>query len=106
MPGSNITITQSCELPFSTGRIEVDTTAGSVIIFMKSFDAHNSDESLTITKISNDNNTVSLLSETSLINGADITIFGLPSYAKFKKGKLRTLVLKSNGTHWKIIREE
>lgn len=103
---SNIIIKESCELPINYGKIEVDTSSGSIIIFMKASPIHTSEESLTITKISHDNNSITLLSETSLINGADITIFGLPSYAKFKKGKIRTLVLKSNGTNWKIIKEE
>jgi len=103
---SDIVIKESCELPINYGKIEVDTSLGSIIIFMKTVPAHKSDESLTISKISHDNNSITLLSETTLINGADITIFGLPSYAKFKKGKNKSLVLKSNGTNWKIIKEE
>ena len=49
---------------------------------------------------------VSLFSETSLINNADIVMFGLPVYAKVKKGKVRTLILENDGNNWKIIREE
>lgn len=106
MSSSNITITESCELPITSGKIEVDTSSGSITIFMKPSPLHTLDESLIITKTSRDNNTISLFSETSLINGAEITMFGLPVYAKFKKGKNRTLVLKSDGANWKIIREE
>ena len=106
MSSSNINITESCELPLTTGKIQVDTSSSAITIFMKSAPAHSSDESLIIIKTSHDNNTISLFSETSLVNGAEITMFGLPVYAKFKKGKIKTLVLKSDGTNWKIIREE
>ena len=106
MSSSNIIITESCELPLTTGKIEVDTSSGAITIFMKSGPVHTSDEFLIITKTSRDNNTVSLFSETTFINGAEITMFGLPAYAKFKKGKIRTLVLKSDGTNWNIVREE
>lgn len=99
-------ITESVELPIAIGTLEVDTSKGSVTIFMKSVPAHKDNESLTITKVSSDRNMVSLFSEESLINGAEITMFGLPIYAKVKKGKVKTLVLKSDGTNWKIIREE
>jgi hypothetical protein len=99
-------ITESVELPITTGTLEVDTSKEAITIFMRSIPAHKSDESLTITKVSSDRNMVSLFSENSLINGAEITMFGLPLYAKVKQGKLKTLVLKSDGTNWKIIREE
>ena len=101
---SETRISESCELPITTGVLEVDTSKGAVTIFMKA--GTSSDKTLTITKVSTDRNMVSLFSETSLINGAEIIMFGLPVYAKVKKGKIRTLVLKSDGTHWKIIREE
>lgn len=103
---STIRISESLELPVNTGIIEVDTSKGGVTIFMKSVPAHSEKESLIITKTSHDNNMVSLFSETSLINNAEIIIFGLPIYAKVKKGKVKTIVLKSDGTNWKIIREE
>ena len=106
MPISNITITESCELPLSTGKITVDTSSGSITIFMKPSPPHGPGEFLSITKTSSDNNTVSLFSETSLVNGAEITMFGLPVNSKFKKGKIQTLVLRSDGTNWNIIREE
>ena len=99
-------IKESKELPISKGKIEVDTTSGAITIFMKSVPAHNPDESLIITKISRDNNMVSLFSDSTLINGADIIMFGLPIYAKSKKGKTRTVNLKSDGKNWKIIHEE
>jgi len=99
-------ISESLELPILTGTLEVDTSKGSVTIFMKSGPVHNSNESLTITKISHDNNMISLFSESTLINGADIVLFGLPPYAKVKKGKVKTIILKSDGTNWKIIHEE
>ena len=99
-------ISESMELPTETGTIEVDTSKGGITIFMKSVPAHSEDETLVITKVSQDNNMVSLFSETTLINKAEIIMFGLPVYAKVKKGKVRTLVLKSDGTNWRIIREE
>ena len=105
MSGTNIIITESCELPITTGKLEVDTSNCAITIFMKSAPIHSSDDSLIITKISNDNNTISLFSETSLINGAEITMFGLPTYAKFKKGKNKTIVLRGDGSNWKIIKE-
>lgn len=103
---NNIRITESIELPLSVGKIEVDTSNGPVTIFMKSVPCHNKDEKLIITKISRDNHLVSLFSETSLVNDSEIIIFGLPIYAKIKKAKVKTLVLKSNGSNWKIIHEE
>lgn len=99
-------ISESGLLPISSGKIEVDTTKGAVTIFMKSCPRHDDNESLIITKISNDSNTVSLFSESSLINGAEIIIFGLPSYAKLTRGKSKTLIMKSDGRDWKIIKEE
>lgn len=99
-------ISESMELPITTGILEVNTSMGGITIFMKTAPAHSYNENLIITKISQDNNTVSLFSETTLINNADIVIFGLPKYAKVKKGKVKTLVLKSDGINWKIIREE
>lgn len=102
----NMRITESVELPITCGVLEVDTSGGPITIFMKSTPAHNLDESLTITKISSDRHLVSLFSETSLVNRAEITLFGLPIYAKVKKAKVKTLVLKSDGINWSIIREE
>ncbi|CAH6419099.1 Hypothetical protein HVR_LOCUS293 [uncultured virus] len=99
-------IKESMELPICTGKIEVDTSHGAITIFMKPGPVHTSDEKLIITKISRDHNMVSLFSETTFINGADIIMFGLPIYAKSKKGKIRTLHLKSDGSNWKIIQEE
>lgn len=99
-------VSESIELPISTGILEVDTSKGAITIFMNSQPAHSETESLIIKKVSHDNNMVSLFSETSLINNAEIIMFGLPVYAKVKKGKVRTLVLKSDGVNWKIIREE
>ena len=102
----SIRITESMELPLTTGTIEVDTTHGSVTIFMRTVPVHNPNEHLTITKVSRDNHLVSLFGETSLINGNEIIMFGLPIYANIKKGKVKTMVLKSDGKNWKIIREE
>lgn len=101
-----VRIFESAELPITTGIIEVDTSKGGVTIFMKAGPIHSHDETLTITKISSDNNMVSLFSEDVLINDAEIVMFGLPIYAKVKKGKVKTLVLKSTETNWKIIQEE
>lgn len=101
-----VRISESLELPLTIGTIQVDTSKGGVTIFMKSVPAHSEKEFLIITKISHDNNMVSLFSETSLINNAEIIMFGLPIYAKVKKGKVKTIVLKSDGINWRIIREE
>lgn len=101
-----IRISESGEVPITTGTVEVDTSKGSVIIFMKPAPIHSKNETLTIKKISPDNNMVSLFSETTLINKADIVMFGLPSYAKVRSGKVRTLVLKSDGANWKIVHQE
>lgn len=101
----SIRITESAELPITTGTIEVDTTNGGVTIFMKAGPIHGQEETLTITKVSRDHNLVSLFGEANLINGNEIVIFGLPTYANVKKGKVTTLVMKSDGTNWRIIRE-
>lgn len=105
-PQSHHRITESVELPLTTGTLEVDTSSGAITIFMKPGPIHKDNESLTISKISKDNHLVSLFSECTLINGAEIVMFGLPVYAKVKRGKVKTLVLKSDGANWKIIREE
>jgi|SRR3989304_9234486 len=99
-------ISESVELPITKGIIEVDTSNGSVTIFMKAAFAHKPGESLTITKVSKDNNMVALFSESCLINKSDIVMFGLPVYAKAKKGRVKTVVLQSDGTDWKIIHED
>jgi len=106
MNTQQICVTESIELPITVGTIQVDTAGGAITIFMKPGPSHGPNETLTITKISKDNHIVSLFSETTLINGAEIIMFGLPSYAKVKKAKVKTIVLKSNGTNWKIIHEE
>jgi hypothetical protein len=99
---NKVNVNESVELPIFSGTIEVDTTNYCVTIFMKEGPI---DSILTITKITNDNNVISLFSEKCLINGADITIFGVSSHAKVKKGKINTLVLKSDGKNWNIINE-
>ena len=101
----SVRIIESAELPITIGILEVDTSKSPVTIFMKSAPAHKDNESLTITKVSEDRNIISLFSDASLINGAEITIFGLPIYAKVKKGKVKTIVLKSDGINWKILHE-
>jgi hypothetical protein len=100
-----VRITESTELPITTGIIEVDSSAGSITIFMRPAPPHQNNESLTITKVSQDGNSIALFSDTVLINQAEIVMFGLPTYARFKKGKIRTLILQSDGTNWNIIRE-
>ena len=101
-----IRISESVELPITIGTIEVDSSDGSITIFMRAADAHTCNESLTIKKISNDNNIITLFSESVLINKANIILFGLPKYANVKKGKVKTLKLKSDGNNWTIIHEE
>lgn len=102
---SKFLVSESMELPITTGIVNVDTTKGPITIFMKSGPVHSQDETLTITKISTDAHMVSLFSETTLINNAEIVMFGLPTYAKVKKAKVKTLILKSDGVNWKIIHE-
>lgn len=102
----SVRINESRELPLFSGLIEVDTSKSPVTIFMKSGPVHSPKESLTITKISIDTNMISLFSETTLIDDADIIIFGLPPHARVNKGKAKTLILQSDGTNWKIIHEE
>ena len=97
-------ITESQELPITNGIIHIDTSQGSITIFMKS--PENTGDTLIISKISHDSNVISLFSETTLVNNAEIIMFGLPSYAKIKKGKVRTVVLQAENSNWKIIREE
>lgn len=98
-------ISESSELPIMQGILEVDTSKSSVTIFMKPAPAHLNTETLTITKVSSDHNMVYLFSDSTLINKAEIVIFGLPSYAKVPGAKVKTLVLQSDGTNWKIIKE-
>jgi hypothetical protein len=102
----SVRISESREVPLFSGLIEVDTSKGPVTIFMKPGPVHSPKETLIITKVSADTHTISLFSETTLINDADIIIFGLPPHARVNQGKVKTLILKSDGTNWKIIREE
>lgn len=99
-------ISESTELPITTGTIEVDTSQGGVTIFMKSGPVHGKGETLTITKVSRDHHLVSLFGENSLVNGNEIVIFGVPGYIKAPRGKVSTLVMKCDGHHWRILREE
>lgn len=100
------TITESGELPFTAGTLEVDSSNGAITIFMRPAPPHEEDECLIISKTSNDKNMISLFSESTLINGGDIVLFGLPPSAKTNKAKARTLYLKSDGTNWKIIHKQ
>lgn len=100
-----VRITESTELPITTGIIEVDSSAGAITIFMRPAPPHQNNESLTITKVSQDANCIALFSDIALINQAEIIMFGLPQYTTFKKGKIRTVILQSDGTNWNILRE-
>ncbi len=94
-------INESMILPITSGRLDIDTTAGSIIIYMVS--GHAGDV-LEIAKISNDENVVSLFSETTYINDAEIIIFGVPKHLKnIKKGKIRNIKIRCDGKHWVII---
>lgn len=97
------TLTESQDLPRTSGTLLLDTSGGPITIIMT---AGQPGDQLTLTKISHDLNLVSLYSPTTLINGMEITIFGLPVYAKVTKGKIQTLVLQSDGTHWQIQSEK
>lgn len=101
-----VKISESGELPIQTGILEVDSSKTSITIFMKSAPAHHGTDNLTIRKVSSDHNMIYLFSDSTLINKAEIVIFGLPSYAKVSGAKVKTLVLQSDGKNWKIIREE
>lgn len=103
---TTITIKNSGALPINDGYINVDTTSGPVTFFVSAAVKHDVNQKLVITKISNDHNAVSLLAENCLISGAEILLFGLPIYAKVKKGKVRSVTLKGDGKNWHIIEEE
>lgn len=96
-------ITESTILPITSGTLEVDTSEGSIIIYMSS---GNIGDVLEIIKISEDTNVISLFSETTLINDAEIVMFGVPSHANVKYGKIKSMILESDGKNWKIIKEE
>lgn len=98
---SKVTIDESQALPIFEGEIRVDTAGGSITIFM--VPAPQSEMNITITKISEDDNIVSLYSEDSLINGSEITVFGLPESAETVEGKTRTVKLQSNCRNWDLI---
>ena len=102
-----IRITESMELPIAVGTIEIDTSNGSVVILMMPCPAHTKDETLTITKISQDHHLVSLYGEPSL--GLIITTLlplVCPSMLKLRGVKLGLRSMKSDGRHWQIIKEE
>lgn len=102
---SIVRIHESADLPLYYGTIEVDTSSYGVTILMNSVPEHNNDQTLTITKISGDNNIITLFSNTCTINNSDIVIFGLSPFSKFKNGKNKTVTLKSDGKNWNIIKE-
>lgn len=103
---STITVVSSGVLPITNGYINVDTSAGPITLFVNAAVNHDITQKLIITKVSNDHNPVSLLAENCLISGAEIILFGLPIYAKVKKGKIRSITLKGDGKNWHIIHEE
>lgn len=92
---SNI-INESQELSQFSGTVKIDTSNGGVTLFMKS--SPKSGSVLKITKVSRDDKIVALYSEHSLINGAEITVFGFDKKAK-------SISLKSDGNNWNIIKE-
>jgi hypothetical protein len=98
-----LTLKESQELPLTRGTLYVDTSGGPITLLMQPGRAG---DCLTITKITTDLNLVSLFSPHVRINGMDITIFGLPPHAKIAHGKIKTLVLQSDGAHWHILSEK
>lgn len=98
---SIIQISESMELPITVGTIKVDTSANGVTLFMKQSHKHIYNDTLTITKISNDNNPVSLLSDTASINNLNIVVFGASEHLNSK-----TITMKCEGTNWNIIHTE
>lgn len=99
----SIYINESLELPIGSGIIEIDSSSGPIIIYMKPFPKNN--KPLIITKISDDNNLITLFSDDVLINESDIVLFGLNAYAPFKKGKIKQITLVSDGQNW-VIQDE
>lgn len=87
-------ISESQELPITQGKLEVDTSQGSVMIHL--IPGHPNDH-LTIAKVSNDSHTV------VLYDGNDIIIFGVPSNAKLGIGHGRSVQLVSDGTNWVLM---
>ena len=100
---NKVVINESKELPILSGLIEVDTSKTSITILFNRIGKK--DSMLTISKITNDNNIISLFSDKYLIQGSEIIIFGVPQHANVKKGKINTIVLRSDGKNWNIIKE-
>jgi len=102
---TTVTVSQSCEVPIKHGTINVDTTHGGVTLFITPASTRGREQTLTITKITNDKNPVSIMGDNTTVDDADIIIFGLPKYAKVARGKNKTIVLQSIDSDWKIISE-
>lgn len=102
---TTVTVSQSCEIPIKNGTINVDTTHGSVTLFIPRASIRDNGQSITITKVTNDKYPVSLMGDNTTIDEADIIVFGLPKYAKVSHGKNTTVVLQNIDSDWKIISE-
>jgi hypothetical protein len=94
-----VRITESQELPITSGTLEVDSSKGSIMIHLVS---GHPEERLTIHKVSGDAHSIVLYGDTSKIDGNDIVIFGLALNSKLPQGRTRTVRLVSDGTHWSL----
>lgn len=100
-----VRIQESCVAPITHGTLEVDTSQHSITIFLNAVPAHAEHECLTIRKITDDKNTVTVAGNDVMIDDAEFLIFGLHKQAKVSHGKNTTIVLRSVDVYWKIIAE-
>ena len=94
-------IIESQELSQFSGIIKIDTTNNPITIFMKQ--SPEKDSVVKLVKISKDDNMITLFSDHSLVDGAEITGFGFLN--KLGK-KITSITLKSTDKNWTIIKEE
>lgn len=94
-------ISESQELSHFSGTVSVDTSVGSVTIFMKP--APKNGSVLKLVKTSTDDNMILLFSDSCKVDGAEITGFGFTP----KQGqKLTELTLRSTDKNWSVLKEQ
>lgn len=95
-------IHESKELPITNGVINVDSTSGSIVIYMKK---GNLGDVLTINKVSKDGNMIYLYCDDNIINRNNIVVFGADRHAKIGYAKNRSIQMKWEIDYWKITKE-
>ena len=100
-----VRVQESCVAPIAHGTLEIDTSQHSITIFLNAVPAHSETECLTIRKITDDKNTVTVAGNEVMIDDAEFLIFGLHKQAKVSHGKNTAIVLRATHTGWKIIAE-